>query len=250
VSQDANPFQGVKFEGAKGHAHRQKCFGCGAYEGEVHNVGCILRKTESEVYKGDQNVNPPEPALREQPMDIERLLYETNAPKGIVADPYTGASDSRVIHNTPLIFVPAPKTVEDSTHTPELGKGNKPEDLAKGGVKYDDGKVGLHLLPVRGLVMIAMVLDFGASKYLPHNWTKGIAYSRIYRACLGHLWDWWTGEECDPESGLPHLAHLGCNVLFLLDFLDRQDSSLDDRPLGKIATARVAETNLKKREGK
>jgi hypothetical protein len=98
------------------------------------------------------------------------------------------------------------------------------------GAKFDGGKIGVWMLPPDPLIDIARVLDFGAQKYASYNWTNGIKYSRIYGSLLRHLWAWWKGEDIDPESGLHHLAHAGCNVLFLLQF-SRSRKSFDDRPV-------------------
>ena len=35
-------------------------------------------------------------------------------------------------------------------------------------------------------------------------------------ATIRHLTAWRSGERLDPESGLPHLAHAACSVLFML----------------------------------
>lgn len=98
------------------------------------------------------------------------------------------------------------------------------------GTKNDAGKVGVHLLPPTPLIEIAKVLDFGATKYAPYNWTKGISYSRVYGAALRHLWSWFRGENKDPETGLSHLAHAGCCVLFLLQY-EHTRREFDDRPI-------------------
>lgn len=98
------------------------------------------------------------------------------------------------------------------------------------GKKHDEGKVGVHLLPPSPLIEIAKVLDFGAKKYSAYNWSKGIAYSRVFGAALRHLWAWWRGEDKDPETGLSHLAHAGCCVLFLLQY-ESTRRSFDDRPI-------------------
>lgn len=84
------------------------------------------------------------------------------------------------------------------------------------GTKHDSDKVRLDLLPPYPLECIAEILTYGAQKYSPWNWTKGIHYSRLYRATLSHLFAWARGEILDPESGKPHLWHAGCNILFLI----------------------------------
>ena len=102
------------------------------------------------------------------------------------------------------------------------------EAITSGGVKDDTGKPGMYLLPYASLAEIAKVLDFGAKKYAPGNWAKGIAYSRLISAAERHLGAFKDGEDVDSESKLSHIAHLGCCVLFLMWMvLKRPD--MDDR---------------------
>lgn len=97
-----------------------------------------------------------------------------------------------------------------------------------GGLKFDDGKLPIHLLPFDALLAVTEVLQFGAKKYAPNNWRKGFVYSRLFRAAVGHLWSWWMGDDKDNETGLSHLAHAACCVLFLLHFTIA-DTGTDDR---------------------
>ena len=97
-----------------------------------------------------------------------------------------------------------------------------------GGLKYDSNKPMMELLPAYALEQIAGVLTFGARKYAPYNWQKGIEYSRLIGAALRHLFAFARGEDRDPESGLSHLAHAGCCVLFLIWMSDKR-RDLDDR---------------------
>lgn len=86
------------------------------------------------------------------------------------------------------------------------------------GTKLDAGKPRWDLLPFRALDEIAKVLEFGARKYAPDNWRKVEGWRwRYLGATFRHLAAWATGERLDSESGLHHLAHAGCCVLFLLD---------------------------------
>lgn len=85
------------------------------------------------------------------------------------------------------------------------------------GCKADAGKLRLSLLPWRAVGQIVQVLEFGAAKYEPDNWQRvPNARQRYFDAAMRHLLAWWNGERLDAESGLPHLAHAGCCVLFLL----------------------------------
>ena len=66
---------------------------------------------------------------------------------------------------------------------------------------------------------VGKVLTFGASKYEPNNWQNvEDGEDRYYAAALRHLVAYRKGEEKDPESGLSHLEHAACNIMFLLHF--------------------------------
>ena len=106
------------------------------------------------------------------------------------------------------------KCAHQIMYTPGHPEGIKVDDA--GGIKYDDGKPPMDLLPGEALEAIAQVLAFGAKKYDSWNWAKGFAWSRLFGACLRHLFAWQRGERQDPESGLSHLAHSGACLLFLL----------------------------------
>lgn len=97
------------------------------------------------------------------------------------------------------------------------------------GKKFDQDKVRYDLLPIDALEEISKVLTFGAKKYSDRNWEKGMDYSRLYRGALGHIWYWWRKNDLDPETGLSHLAHAGCCVLFLLSYMLRKTPN-DNRP--------------------
>lgn len=81
-------------------------------------------------------------------------------------------------------------------------------------VKADLGKPRMELLPPVALERISEVLTFGAKKYAPGNWRKVDDRMRYAGAALRHIFARLKGEIVDPESGLPHLAHAGCCILF------------------------------------
>lgn len=104
------------------------------------------------------------------------------------------------------------------------------------GIKYDKDKLGWDLLPISAVTEIVKVLTFGAKKYASWNWAKGLSYSRLYASSQRHLNAWWEGEDKDPETGIHHLAHLGCCVLFLLTYCLKQKAykAFDDRPFRSV----------------
>ena len=95
------------------------------------------------------------------------------------------------------------------------------------GIKYDGGKDKWSLLHLESIQEIIKVLMYGEEKYThkvgsqtvsgADNWKMipDIPF-RYFNATQRHLWAWKSGERNDPESGLPHLAHAGCCVLFML----------------------------------
>lgn len=103
-----------------------------------------------------------------------------------------------------------------------------PAEGLAGGVKHDDGKPRMDLLPPEALREIADVLALGAQKYDAHNWRKGFAYSRLLAAALRHVFSWAGGENKDPESGKSHLAHAACCLMFLITF-EQTRTGTDDR---------------------
>ncbi len=111
------------------------------------------------------------------------------------------------------------------------------------GRKFDETKLRLDLLPINPLYKIAEVLGKGAEKYGDRNWEEGIKYSRLYAALLIHLTAWWNGQDIDPESGLNHLGHVACNILFLLEFLHTHPE-FDDRPTKKIEIPETVDNKI------
>lgn len=87
--------------------------------------------------------------------------------------------------------------------------------------KADGGKPLPSLLPWAALLPVTRILEFGAKKYAAHSW-KTVAPERYVEALLRHAIEFGErqhseGVLCrDNESGLPVLAHLACNALFLL----------------------------------
>lgn len=100
------------------------------------------------------------------------------------------------------------------------------------GLKYDTGKVRLSLL-MRGmaktLIGVARVLTFGAEKYEAHSWqTVPNGKERYTDALYRHLLAYESGEELDKESGLHHLHHALCNLLFITELTEREKNNVQN----------------------
>lgn len=91
--------------------------------------------------------------------------------------------------------------------------------LSTSGRKDDNGKARWDLLPWRQVQSAVDVLTFGAKKYADNNWQKvENPRERYFAAAQRHIADWRGGEKNDPESGLPHLAHAVCCLIFMMWF--------------------------------
>ena len=87
------------------------------------------------------------------------------------------------------------------------------------GVKYDSGKPRLGLIPPYAERAIAEVLTFGANKYADDNWRKvDNGQKRYIDAALRHINAYRSGDINDDESGLHHLAHAVCCLMFIMEF--------------------------------
>lgn len=84
-------------------------------------------------------------------------------------------------------------------------------------VKSDAGKIRPTLVPTGIIRGIAAVRGFGVEKYHdPENW-KQVEPERYRDAAYRHWLAYLGGETYDPESGLPHLWHMACNISFLIE---------------------------------
>jgi hypothetical protein len=73
-------------------------------------------------------------------------------------------------------------------------------------------------------------MELGAKKYGPFNWRDTpIGHTPYISAMFRHLIAFASGEDLDPESGQPHLAHIASGAMILLDARE-VGSAKDDRP--------------------
>jgi len=94
--------------------------------------------------------------------------------------------------------------------------------------KHDAAKPRFSLVPPHALTALTAVMEYGATKYAPHDWKKGMDYTRCFDAAIRHLRAWQAGQDIDPESGLQHLAHAMANCAFIIDWTEMK-AGRDDR---------------------
>jgi 5'(3')-deoxyribonucleotidase len=108
-----------------------------------------------------------------------------------------------------------------------------------GGIRENQGKTRMDLIPAFAHEQMARVLTFGANKYEERNWERGMAWSKILASLERHLYAVKRGEDFDPETGLLHSAHVMTNAAFLTEFYKIYPEG-DDRPLHKLSHKRIA----------
>jgi len=120
--------------------------------------------------------------------------------------------------------------LDELEHKQVFGEFPQPEDIMAAGtaLKFDQNKLPLNLLSTEAMNQRPAVLAFGEQKYAAPNWRSGFACSRPLAAAMRHITAFNNGEDCDPESGLSHLAHAACCIMFLLEF-EKTHPHLDDR---------------------
>lgn len=102
-------------------------------------------------------------------------------------------------------------------------------EMAAQGIKKDTGKPALDLIDPFFEEEVAKVLTFGATKYDVDNWRRGMSLGKAMAGILRHLLAVRKGEFIDPETGLSHLAHACCGLMFIFDFQRTSNFKPDDR---------------------
>lgn len=103
-------------------------------------------------------------------------------------------------------------------------KPSNPKDTAA------TNKLPLGLVPDTISAYATLAFLDGARKYGAYNWRESGARASIYNdAIRRHLIAWWNGEDCDPVTGVPHLASIIAGAGILLDAAQLGKFN-DDRP--------------------
>lgn len=126
-----------------------------------------------------------------------------------------------LIHEEFDPITPAPVTRQGIGDLSSSAKGT--------GARFNADKPDFSLLPLVTLVDEVRVWMWGREKYAAWNWAKGMPWSAAFASCMRHLTAWQAGEDTDPESGLPHLAHAMCNLRMLTLYAETYREG-DDRP--------------------
>lgn len=110
---------------------------------------------------------------------------------------------------------------------------NNKQEIILEGIRHDEGKPRLDLVPPEAIMAMGEVLGWGnaVKGYPERNWEKGMAWGKCFGATLRHLFKWWAGADIDEESGKPHLYHALTDLAMLVAYEQRRIGK-DDRSKG------------------
>lgn len=94
--------------------------------------------------------------------------------------------------------------------------------------RFNNGKLKWSYIHWPSMEEMVKVLMYGANKYAPHNWMKGLPMTEISESLLRHLFAFMQGEDIDPESGESHIGHMMCNLMFM-NYVYKFKTEFDDR---------------------
>lgn len=96
------------------------------------------------------------------------------------------------------------------------------------GIRNNAGKLRWFLLWFPVIEELLQVLEHGAQNYGYENWKKGLHAEETLESAMRHLVALFKGEYKDPQTGLPHWAHIMANMMFY-SFHHRHNSFSKER---------------------
>jgi Domain of unknown function (DUF5664) len=108
--------------------------------------------------------------------------------------------------------------MNDSTNKYNDAAGNSKFYTSKSGAMREKMNDNYYdLIPFREIVdSYKRVAEFGAKKYTPWNWAKGLPRVQLIGSLLNHTWAYLRGEDKDKDSGLSHVDHILWNAVALV----------------------------------
>ena len=110
-------------------------------------------------------------------------------------------------------------------------------------MKDSKGKTKLSLVPYYGMVAVAKVREYGVKKYGDPDGWKEVSPMEFIDAALRHIGKYLAESDYDEESGLHHISHAACNLMFVADMMQNNHekvlSSLDREYARRLTTEEV-----------
>ena len=90
--------------------------------------------------------------------------------------------------------------------------------------KFDGEKVRLDLVEPSLIEAIGKVRTYGVKKYTDEQSWRKVEKPRYVAAAMRHFEAYRKGEINDAESGMPHLWHCACNLMFPIELEKEQQT--------------------------
>lgn len=111
-----------------------------------------------------------------------------------------------------------------------------------GGLRFDEGKNRLELVPPEWPWALGDVTTKGSMKYPERNWERGMLWSKCIGCALRHIFKFCMGERYDGDkfdkekgtTGCHHLAMAAWNLLALMTY-DLREIGTNDIPKSNLA---------------
>lgn len=113
------------------------------------------------------------------------------------------------------------------------------------GLKFDEGKPDLSLIPYVALVHEALAFMDGEKKYGRYNYLKGFETSRLVSAALRHVLAYMAGENTAADSQVHHLGHARACLAMLLH-LEQEGKLSDNRPKNSVLCPPGSKARIKR----
>jgi hypothetical protein len=81
------------------------------------------------------------------------------------------------------------------------------------GLRFNKGKPKWSLVPMKSLLPLVRMLEYGAAKYSHSNWKKGFKKKEVWESLFRHVIAL-QYEEYDEESKVHHIGGVFANALF------------------------------------
>lgn len=101
----------------------------------------------------------------------------------------------------------------------------KAAKAVEGAMRFNSGKLKWSLVDFNALIPMVQVLMYGAKKYTPNNWKKGLSKNEILESMLRHAFELLEGNLIDEESKEEHIGHIMCNALFYSYFTQNPEKA-------------------------
>ena len=95
-------------------------------------------------------------------------------------------------------------------------------------------------VPLTVLAEVGVAMLEGARKYGRHNYRESGVLASVYTdAAIGHIMQWWEGEDLDPDTKLSHITKAIASLVVLRDAMIQEQLSDDRPPKAKLDRVRA-----------